>query len=129
MTIPTGQLSAITSRSTYNGPSDLTAEYGHVESQERSQRLFTSQQSYESAQLGLHFFPLSEVHLSQFACTPKVLATPKKPTCGGMVRLHIPDTLLERRIPTDEDQSTKEALSRQERLPKRFALTEMTPYD
>ena len=46
-----------------------------------------------------------------------------------MVPLLIPDTLLERRIPTDEAQSTIEALSRQERLPKRSALTEKTPYD
>jgi len=29
---------------------------------------------YESAQLRLHFFQLSEVHLSQFACTPTALA-------------------------------------------------------
>jgi len=99
-------------------------QLGHIEIQRQSRETI-----YESAKLRLHFFQLSGVHLSQFACTPTALATPKKPTCGGMVRLLIPDTLLERRIPTDEDQSTKEALSRQERLPKRFALTEMTPYD
>jgi len=31
------QLSAITSRSTYDGRSDLTPECGHIENQERSQ--------------------------------------------------------------------------------------------
>jgi len=46
-----------------------------------------------------------------------------------MVQLLIPDTLLERRIRTDEDQSKNEALSRRERLPKRSALTEKSPYD
>jgi len=46
-----------------------------------------------------------------------------------MVRLLIPDTLLEQRIPTDEDQSTIEALLPPKRLPKRSALTEKTPYD
>jgi len=88
-----------------------------------------SETIYEPAKLQLHFFQSSGVHLSQFACTPTALATSKKPTCGGMVRLLIPDTLLERRIRTDEDQSTNEGLSRQECQPKRSALTEKTPYD
>jgi len=46
-TIPTSQLAAITSPSTYNGRSDLTPECGHIENQERSQRRFTSQHSYD----------------------------------------------------------------------------------
>jgi len=118
------QLSTITSRSTYNGRSDLTPECHNSENQRQSQETIS-----ESAQLRLQCFYLSEVHLSQFACTPTALATSKKPTCGGMVQLLIPDTLLERRIPTDEDQSTNEALPRQERLPKRSELTEKSPYD
>ena len=118
------QLSAITSRSTYNGRSDRTPKGGHIAIQRQSRETI-----YESAKLRLHFFQLSGVHLAQFACTPTALATSKKPTCRSILQLLIPDTLLERRIPTDEDQSTNEALSRQERLPKRSALTEETPYD
>jgi hypothetical protein len=122
--IPTSQLSAITSPSTYNGRSDLTPEGGHIAIQRQSRETM-----YESAKLRLHFFQLSGVHHSQFVCTPTALATSKKPTCGGMVRLLIPDIQLERRIPTDEDQSTNEALYHKERLPKPSAHTEETPYD
>jgi hypothetical protein len=86
-------------------------QLAHIEMQKKIRQTI-----YESAKLRLHFFQLSGLHLSQFACTPTALATSKKTTCGGMVRLLIPDTLLERRIRTDEEQSTNEALSRQERL-------------
>jgi hypothetical protein len=41
------QLSAIASRHTYNGQSDLIPECGHIENQERIQRRLTSQQSYD----------------------------------------------------------------------------------
>jgi len=80
-TIPTSQLSAITSPSTYNGRSALTPECCNIENQRRSQRCFTSQNSYD-------YNPsiLSEVHLSQFACTPTALATSKMPTCRSILR-------------------------------------------
>jgi len=97
-TILTSQLSVITSRRTYNRWSDLTHECRNIENQRRSRETI-----YDSIQLGLHFFQLSEVHLSQFACTPTALATSKKPTCGGMVWLRIPDTLPEWPIRTEED--------------------------
>ena len=114
-------LSAITSRSTYNGR-DLTHEGGHIKIQRQSRETI-----YESAKLRIHFVQLSGVHLSQFACTPTALATSKKPTCGGMVQLLIPDTLLERRVPTDEDHSMNEALSRQERLNEQVHLRRRHP--
>jgi hypothetical protein len=122
--IHTSQLSAITSPGTYNGRSDLTSEGGHIAIQKQS-----GESIFEAAKLRLHFLQLSGVHLSQFACTPTALATSKKPTCGAVVQLLIPDSLLERRIPTDKDLSTNEALSRQEGLPKRRSPTEQTPND
>jgi hypothetical protein len=66
---------------------------------------------YESAQLRQDSFSLSEVRLSQFACTPTALATSKKPTCGGIqLPLTPTDTLFEQSIPMEEDQSMKEVL-------------------
>jgi len=77
----------------------------------------------ESAQLQLPSFYLSEVHLSWFACTHTALATSKKPTCGGILRPLIPtDTLFERSIPTEEDQSTNEARL----LPRTFPRVKCT---
>ena len=76
------------------------------------------------------FLVFERVHLSQFACTPTALTTPKKPTCGVFLQPLIPrDTVFEQSIPTEEDYSTNEALSlRHEPLQKRSALTEITPY-
>jgi len=101
------QLSAITSRSTYNGRSDLTPEGGHIAIQRQSRETI-----YESAKLRLHFFQLSGVHLSQFACTPTALATSKKPTCRSILRPTYGYSYLRRRI-----------------WPERSALTEETPYE
>jgi len=122
-TIPTSQLSAISSPSTYNGRSNLTPQCGHIENQGEVR------DDLRASKVTTTFLPIERSAPSQFACTPTALATSKKSTCGGMVRLLIPDTLLERRIPTDEDQSMNEALSRQERLHEGSALTEKKPYD
>ena len=53
----------------------------------------------QSAQSRLHFFQLSEVHLSQVVYTPTALATSKEPTCRSMFR-----------IPTEEDLCMNEVL-------------------
>jgi len=53
---------------------------------------------YQSAQLRLHFFRLSEVHLSQFACPPTALPTSKKPTYRSILRQTYGYSYLRRRI-------------------------------
>jgi hypothetical protein len=126
------QLSAIISRRTYNGWSDLTPECGQFEHQMRSQ-----QTNCESAQLQLHSFYFSEFHRLQLPCTPTALATSKKPTCAGIRRPTLPtDTLSVRSTATDIDNTIHEThlrrrisllknhSSRRERLHKRSALME-----
>jgi len=53
---------------------------------------------YQSAQLWLHFFRLSEVHLSEFACPPIALPTSKKPTYRSILRQTYGYSYLRRRI-------------------------------
>jgi len=117
------QLSGINSRSTYNGQSNLTPQCSHIENQGEVR------DDLRASNVTTTFLPIQHSAPSQFDCTPTALATSKKPSCGGMVQLLIPDTILERKIRTDEDESTNEALSLYERLPQRSALTEKSAYD
>jgi len=106
-TILTCQLSVIINPSSYSRQSDLSPECRNIEHQRRSQETIS-----ESAQLQLQSFYLSEVHLSQFACTPTALTTLEKPACRSILRPTYSYSYLRRRI-----------------WHERCALTEETPYE
>jgi hypothetical protein len=66
---------------------------------------------YESTQLRLLSFYLSEVHLSQLGCTPTAVATLKMPTSRAILRWIIPtDMLLVRSTPTELDNTTNKPI-------------------
>jgi len=74
----------------------LNRQYREPKAQSKGDLLVNTVPAQDQSQLRLHSFYLSEVHLSQFVCTPTALATSTKPTCGGFLRPRIPtDTLLE----------------------------------
>jgi len=83
---------------------------------------------------------MSEVHLSQFACTATALAPSTKPTCGcnpmatdtygytiRAEQAYGDKQYYQRNPPTEEDQSMNKARLPPERLHERSALTEKTP--